>query len=91
MIAKYEGIGFRQIITGDRFGYGAEATTTGGIGSPDSAGQLVRLVRAALHDPRIGWIGIADCSSVRCGSPMPNYEARRFRTPRCDLEIPADV
>ena len=54
MIARNT-VDFRRMITGNRFWYGVEVPTAAGIGAPDSASQLIRLVQEVIDDPHIGW------------------------------------
>ena len=67
MIASKDGVGFREMITGDRFYYGAEIVTTRGIPAPGAPNHLLNLAQACLADPRIGWISITDNPG---GAPM---------------------
>ncbi len=67
MIASPEGVTYREMITGDRFFYGAEVVTTRGISGPDSPHDLLAHAKAFLDDPRFGWISITDNPG---GAPM---------------------
>ncbi len=68
---------YREMLTGDRFYYGAEMVTTRGFPAPDVARQLVALGQTLLDDPRIGWISITDNPG---GAPMlpPDWLAGRL-------------
>jgi len=67
----------REILTGNRFGYGAEIVTTRGYSAPGGTNQLVELGATLLKDPRIGWISITDNPG---GAPMlpPDWLARQI-------------
>jgi methylenetetrahydrofolate reductase (NADPH) len=67
VIAPKDGVAFREMVTGDRFYYGAEIVTTRGIPEPGTSSQLVDLAQSCLADPRIGWISITDNPG---GAPM---------------------
>lgn len=58
---------FRELLTGDRFVYGAELVTTRGFTAPDAPVPLAELGRTLLDDPRIAWISITDNPG---GGPM---------------------
>jgi methylenetetrahydrofolate reductase (NADPH) len=77
VIASKEGVSFREMVTADRFYYGAEIVTTRGIPAPDTTSPLLELARDCLADPRIGWISITDNPG---GSPMlpPDWLAGHF-------------
>jgi methylenetetrahydrofolate reductase (NADPH) len=58
---------FRDLLTGPRFGYGAEVVTTRGVVVPGSPNDIVAFAKALLADPRIGWTSITDSPG---GAPM---------------------
>ncbi|MBN1908948.1 MAG: methylenetetrahydrofolate reductase C-terminal domain-containing protein [Pirellulales bacterium] len=68
---------FREILGGDRFGYGAEVVTTRGPSPADSPSKLLDMAAALLDDPRIGWISVTDNPG---GGPMlpPDWLAGLF-------------
>jgi methylenetetrahydrofolate reductase (NADPH) len=67
----------REILTGNRFCYGAEIVTTRGFTPAGSSSQLVELGTKLLQDPRIGWVAITDNPG---GAPMlpPDWLARQL-------------
>lgn len=67
MIVPKDGVTFREMLTGDRFYYGAEVVTTRGLQQPHSPQGLAGFARALLEDPRVGWISITDNPG---GGPM---------------------
>ena len=58
---------YREILTSERFCYGAEVVTTRGLESVDSPGHLASFAKDLLANPRIGWISITDNPG---GGPM---------------------
>jgi len=65
--ASQAGLTFREMITGDRFYYGAEVVSTRGLEQPDAPKGLAQFARGLLADPRVGWISITDNPG---GGPM---------------------
>jgi methylenetetrahydrofolate reductase (NADPH) len=51
---------FRDLLTGNRFGYGVEVVSSRGMEPADSPRGLAAFARALLDDPRVGWISITD-------------------------------
>jgi methylenetetrahydrofolate reductase (NADPH) len=78
VIASKEDVGFREMLGGGRFYYGAEIVTSRGLPPPGDASPLVELARGCLADPRIGWISITDNPG---GAPMlpPDWLAGMVR------------
>ena len=70
-------LSLREILTGNRFCYGAEIVTTRGFTPAGSSSQLVELGAKLLKDPRIGWVSITDNPG---GAPMlpPDWLARQL-------------
>ena len=67
VIASNEGVTYQEMLTSDRFYYGAEVVTTRGLEPVDSPGNLASFAKDLLADPRIGWISITDNPG---GGPM---------------------
>jgi methylenetetrahydrofolate reductase (NADPH) len=67
VIAPKQGVAFREMVTGDRFFYGAELVTTRGLPGGGAGDPVRELAEACLADPRIGWISITDSPG---GTPM---------------------
>lgn len=67
MIASKQGISFREMITGDRFYYGAEVVSSRGLQQAEAPAGLAQFVRALADDPRIGWVSLTDNPG---GGPM---------------------
>lgn len=76
-MASHDGVSFRQLLSGDRFAYGAEVVTTRGYAPPESPDPLATFAGNLLADPRIGWISITDNPG---GGPMlpPDWLAGKF-------------
>ena len=74
-------LSLREILTGNRFCYGAEIVTTRGFSPPGTSSQLVELGSKLLADPRIGWVSITDNPG---GAPMlpPDWLARQLAADR---------
>ncbi|MEE9603409.1 MAG: methylenetetrahydrofolate reductase, partial [Thermoguttaceae bacterium] len=60
-------VAYRQMITGDRFYYGAEVVTTRGFTPTEKPAKLLGFAEALLADPHIGWISVTDNPG---GGPM---------------------
>ena len=77
MPASHAKAGFREMLAGDRFCYGAEVVTTRGMLTDERPQDVVGLARGLLDDPRIGWISITDNPG---GGPMlpPDWLAGKF-------------
>ncbi|MBM3888304.1 MAG: methylenetetrahydrofolate reductase [Verrucomicrobia bacterium] len=60
MISPKEGVSFREMITGNRFYYGAELVTTRGFAPADQPNKNLQLAQALCSDPRIGWVSLTD-------------------------------
>jgi methylenetetrahydrofolate reductase (NADPH) len=77
MPASHANIGFRELLRGDRFFYGAEVVTTRGPLTDDRPQDVVSFARGLMDDPRIGWISITDNPG---GGPMlpPDWLAGKF-------------
>ena len=71
----------REILSGNRFCYGAEIVTTRGFTPPGSPNQLVELGTNLLQDSRIGWVSITDNPG---GVPMlpPDWLGRQLPADR---------
>lgn len=86
MIASKDGVSFREMLSGDRFYYGAEVVTTRGYSAPESSDPLRNLASDLLCDPRIGWISITDNPG---GAPMlpPDWLAGQFPDRRAQVVL----
>ena len=67
MLTPKDNLTFRELLTADRFVYGAELVTTRGIPEPEQRPKLVELGEALAADQRIGWVSITDNPG---GNPM---------------------
>ncbi len=77
MSASNASVGFRDLLQGGRFAYGAEVVTLRGPLSDDRPQDVVGFARGLLDDPRIGWISITDNPG---GGPMlpPDWLTGKF-------------
>lgn len=68
---------FREILTSDKFVYGAEVVSSRGLQPIDPPGKLASFAKDLLADPLIGWISITDNPG---GGPMlpPDWIAGQF-------------
>jgi len=55
-----DGVSYREMLTGDRFWYGAETVPSRGLGTPDISDRLVSEAEDLLEDRRFGWVSITD-------------------------------
>lgn len=58
--AVNDGVTYREMLTGDRFWYGAETVPSRGLGTPDVSDRLVSEAEDLLQDQRFGWVSITD-------------------------------
>ncbi len=72
---------YRDILTSDRFHYGAEVVTSRGLEPVDTPGNLACFAKDLLADPRISWISVTDNPG---GGPMlpPDWLAGRVAEER---------
>ena len=68
---------FRETLTGNRFGYGAELVTTRGYAPPEQPNKLAELGEQLLRDPRIAWVSLTDNPGGNTMLP-PDWLARRL-------------
>ena len=82
MIADKTGVSFREMLTGNRFYYGAELVTTRGFADAQPGSRLVELAHSLAADGRIGWISTTDNPG---GNPMlaPGWLQRIIRGETC--------
>ncbi|MBN1395297.1 MAG: methylenetetrahydrofolate reductase C-terminal domain-containing protein [Pirellulales bacterium] len=67
MTTPNENATFREMLSGERFYYGAEVVSSRGPQPVDSSGDMASFARDLLSDPLIGWISITDNPG---GGPM---------------------
>lgn len=86
MIADRTGVSFREMLSSNRFYYGAELVTTRGIADASPKSKLVDLGSALAADARIGWISVTDNPG---GNPMlpPDWLGRILRDKSCQVVI----
>jgi len=84
MDAPSEGVGYREMLQGDRFYYGVEVVTTRGPIQAGEQGQLVATAETLLDDPRVGWISITDNPG---GAPMLPPDWLAGLLPQCRSRI----
>jgi methylenetetrahydrofolate reductase (NADPH) len=72
---------FRETLTGNRFGYGAELVTTRGYALPEQPNKLAELGEQLLRDPRIAWVSLTDNPGGNTMLP-PDWLGRRLSADR---------
>jgi methylenetetrahydrofolate reductase (NADPH) len=72
---------FREMLTGNGFGYGAELVTTRGYAPPEQPNKLAELGEQLLRDPRIAWVSLTDNPGGNTMLP-PDWLGRRLSADR---------